>query len=71
MKTPDEHIGWCKQRACRYLDIGDLEGAVASMVGDLEDHPATAASPYLAVLGMMYATNGDAAGVRRWVEGFR
>lgn len=70
--TREEHLAWAKQRALEYVDNGDLPTAVSSMVSDLGQHPETA-TPALAMLsldGMLAAAHGDAAGVRRWIEGF-
>lgn len=36
------HVAWCKQRALEYVDAGDLPNAFASLVSDLNKHPATA-----------------------------
>lgn len=69
-----EHLAWCKARAIELVDAGELAGAVASMTSDMEKHPETSlAGPtamFLMMAGGMAATNGDTAGVRRWVEGF-
>jgi hypothetical protein len=71
--TRDEHLAWCKKRALEYLDEGDLVNAVASMGSDLSKHPEsrTFANEYLLMLAMTYVAEGDTAGVRRWIEGFR
>jgi hypothetical protein len=71
--TRDEHLTWCKQRALEYVAVGELDNAVASMGSDLSQHEGTRnpANDGLLVLGMMYVVDGDAAGVRRWIEGFR
>lgn len=72
MKTREEHLAWCKQRAMEYAMRGDLDSAVASMGSDLNKHPETKEnSPTLVILGMMLVMNHDADGVRRWIEGFR
>lgn len=68
--TRAEHLAWAKQRALEYLDHGDLPNAVASMTSDLGKHPDLQLSMVLNTLGLMYAVNGDAAGVRSWIEGF-
>lgn len=65
-----EHLACCKERALEYLDDGDLVNAVASMSSDLTKHPEGGINPHLAMLGMMYVRDHDAAGVRRWIEGF-
>jgi hypothetical protein len=71
MRTRDEHLSWCKERALEYLDAGDLENAVASMSSDLSKHPETTCDPFLMLSGAMDAQKGDAPAVRRWIEGFR
>jgi hypothetical protein len=38
MKTREEHLAWCKQRALELLADGDRAGAVASMISDLQKH---------------------------------
>lgn len=65
-----EHLAWCKSRALEYLDEGDLANAVASMGSDLRKHPETNCPDVLMTLGMMLIVQNDAAGVRRWIEGF-
>jgi hypothetical protein len=69
----DEHLAWAKQRAFEYLDAGDLKNACASMMSDLCMHPDFVGGSYdsLNVLGIMYASQHDDAGMRRWIEGFR
>jgi hypothetical protein len=74
MRTREEHLAWCKQRALEYVDAGDLANAVASMGSDLQKHPETgnnSSLAYLMRLGMMYYDQGDPTAVRRWIEGFR
>lgn len=69
-KTREQHMVWCKERALEYLDKGDVQNAVASMMSDLEKHPDTAVkSPALAMLGIM-AAQGSEAEARRYIEGF-
>jgi hypothetical protein len=71
--TRDEHLAWCKRRALEYLGAGELRQAVASMASDLKTHPDTEnpALNGLAMIGMMYVTDGDEAAVQRWIECFR
>jgi hypothetical protein len=70
--TRDDHLAGCKGRALEYVDAGDLAQAVASMASDLKAHPDTdnPALDGLAMIGMMYATDGDTAALRRWIERF-
>lgn len=39
--TREQHLAWCKERAIRELDAGDVNGALASMASDLNKHPET------------------------------
>jgi len=74
MRTREEHLEWCKERALEYADRGELADAVASMGSDLDKHPDTRGGPgHIALLNlaMLYIANHDAQGVRRWIEGFR
>ena len=41
MNTRAEHLEWCKQRAREYCAAGDPQGALTSMVSDLQGHPET------------------------------
>jgi hypothetical protein len=71
--TRDEHIEWCKARARKYLDAGDVVNAIASMMADVTQHPETTEvlNPTLTLFGMMAAQNNDVGAARRFVEGFR
>lgn len=66
--TREQHLASCKQRALEYLDRGELENAVFSMVGDMQDIEPV--KPDLMLVGATAATNRDVAAVRRWIEGF-
>ena len=74
MRTRQEHLAFCKQRAMEYVASGDLLEAVTSMMSDLTKHPETAnKGEALAALGMMacmQAQNGDREGVIRYIQGF-
>jgi hypothetical protein len=70
-RTREEHLAWCKERALEYVDRGELRDAVASMGSDLSKHPETKQSSTLMLLGIHCVLNGDVAGTRRWIEGFR
>jgi hypothetical protein len=71
MRTREEHLAWCKQRAHEYLDRGDLLDAVTSMMSDLDKHPEFGkTNPFLAMTGMLAAQRHDLDGVRRFIDGF-
>lgn len=67
--TRYDHLAWCKQRALEYVNKGDLRGAVASMVSDLDKHEGTRGS-VAAMFGQAEADSGNALRVREWIEGF-
>lgn len=72
MKSREEHLNWCKQRALAYLNTGDIHNAIVSMLSDLNKHPETKnADPYLALAGMQVAISNDFAAAERFIEGFR
>ena len=56
-----------------HLSASDLRQAVAGMASDLKTHPDTdnPALTGLAMIGMMYVTDGDKAAVQHWIERFR
>lgn len=71
--TRDEHLEWCKQRARKYLDDGDIKNAVTSMLSDLSKHSETSelAAGGFAQVGMHTILMGDMQLAHRFVEGFR
>jgi uncharacterized protein YejL (UPF0352 family) len=67
-----EHLAWCKQRALQYVDVGDVQNALASMISDLRKHPDTEDHSGMA-LGMVLAMNGHLSTerqMREFIEGF-
>lgn len=69
--TREEHLQWCKDRALKYVEKGELSEAVASMVSDMQKHPETEVKNiFLMQLGMLEMMNNSREGVRRWIEGF-
>lgn len=72
MKTREEHLAWCKQRALEYVESGDLQNAYASMASDLNKHPET--QNHRAVpLGMLLLIAGHISTkdeMKRFIEGF-
>ena len=71
MTTKKEYLAWCKLRAHKYVDLGNLNQAVMSMVSDLSNHPETniPALDMLMLVGMMEAQRGTDA-VRKWINDF-
>ncbi len=45
MMTRAEHLAWAKERALKYVELGDLQGAFLSMASDLGKHPETQNHP--------------------------
>lgn len=70
--TRAEHMTWCKTRALEYVDMGDLDQALASMLSDLRKHDETAshvAGPLMLkmVMGGQLRTAGE---MRAFINGF-
>lgn len=73
MKTREEHLAWCKQRALEYCNRGDPVNAITSMLSDIRKHPETD-SPALTQMTMGLLMIGELRTVeqaRRHIEGFR
>lgn len=72
MRTREEHLAWCKERALEYCDAGDIAQAFASMASDMQKCNETRAdAAFLAGLSLM--VNGQLstpADMRRFIEGF-
>ncbi len=71
--TRAEHLRWCKDRAVEYIDRGDLQGAFASMVSDVMNHPETehhATTNQLGMSQMMAGLLGTPAAMRHWILGY-
>lgn len=45
--TRSEHLIWCKERALRLVEDGDLMQAYNSMISDLTKHPKTSNHPVI------------------------
>ena len=75
MKSREEHLQWCKDRAMQYVKRGDLPNAVASMMSDMRKHPETKTGVdgvlgQLGLLAAMDAQRGDQTAVERYILGF-
>jgi hypothetical protein len=72
--TRAEHLALCKRRALEYVDAGDLQNAMASMLSDMRKHPDTNNGEFLGVMMLSATMDGsldDPAKMRRWIEGFQ
>lgn len=67
----DEHLAWCKKRALKYLDRGDVENAIDSMLSDMGKHPGCGVHPAIGMLGLLHARDNNEREARLWIEGFR
>lgn len=67
----NEHLKWCKSRALEYVDNGDNQQAMSSMISDLrkhEDFEATARACF--PLGLIALQSGSSHEMRKFIEGF-
>jgi hypothetical protein len=66
-----EHFDWAKGRAMEYVEMGDGESAMASLVSDLGKHEGTAGilTEDLMFLFAGEVTIGGARGARSFIEG--
>ena len=69
--TRQQHLEWCKKRALEYVDRGDLQQAVTSMMSDMQKHDETKfdGGSVLSAMGLMAAMSGNRE-VRRYIVGF-
>lgn len=63
---------WAKKRALEYVDVGDLNQALISMMSDLSKHEETKnhSGIMLTTMLMMSGKLRDAWAVRKHIEGF-
>ena len=67
-----KHLAWCKERALKYVEVGDCHNAFASMGSDLNKHEETRNHAGM-TLGMMMLMGGQLespAKMRKFIEGF-
>jgi hypothetical protein len=73
MRTREEHLNWCKERALEYLERGDCDNAIVSMMSDmsqheeLKDHAGIRIGTQFLLAGLLM----EPAKVRGWIEGFK
>lgn len=46
MMTKAEHLAWCRRRALEYVEVGDYQQAISSLMSDLGKHPETQELPH-------------------------
>ena len=67
-----EHLEWCKKRACEYIDRGDTTNALASMMSDLKKHPELQDHPAIQI-GVRLMLGGHLSHpteARKFIDGF-
>lgn len=67
MATRIEHLNWCKERANKYLDKGEVLKAISSFCSDLNKHKETENHPGMKRIGLVLNSALDA---REFIEGF-
>lgn len=72
--TRAEHLAWCKQRALEYIDRGEINEGLTSMLSDMRKHPETESKSGVLdqlTLGlMMIGALSSREAARRHIEGF-
>jgi hypothetical protein len=75
VKTREEHLAWCKQRALEYIDRGQVNEGLASMMSDMRKHPETesksGALDQLTVGLMMIGALSTPDQARKYINGYR
>jgi hypothetical protein len=70
--TRAEHLAWCKKRALEYVDRGQINEGLTSMMSGMSKHPETR-SEMLDGLTVSLMMNGHLSTVeqaRRHIEGY-
>jgi hypothetical protein len=67
--TRDEHLAWCKQRARDYLDNGDLQNAMRSVMSDLGKHDDTKPDIDMMRLSLSIQLTNDRDLARAFIDG--
>jgi hypothetical protein len=69
--TRDQHLAWCKERAHEYIETGDVQNAIQSMMSDLQKHDGTKnIAPEVLALGFSVMLSKDRDQARRYIDGF-
>ena len=67
-----EHLAWCKQRALEYIDKGEIQEGIASMISDTHKHAETASS-ICDMLAMQFLMSGQVNSIpeaRKFINGY-
>jgi hypothetical protein len=72
MKTREEHLAWCKSRALEYIDRGQVNEGLTSMMSDMSKHPETnnPMLDQLTVQLMMIGSLSSPEQARRHINGY-
>lgn len=70
--TRAEHLAWCKERALQYIDTGDIQQGITSMLSDLGKHPETEGHGAIQLTGMMMFSGllDTTEKARKHIQGF-
>ena len=70
--TREQHLAWCRERAHEYVEIGQIQQAITSMMSDLQKHDETMGLTLeQAKHGMEVMMAGDREQARRFIDSFR
>jgi hypothetical protein len=65
-----DHLEWAKVRALEYVDAGEPQTAITSLMSDLSKHPGTASEARALVsLAVAALATGTDKEVREFIEG--
>jgi hypothetical protein len=66
-----EHLDFCKTRALEYIELNDLDNAIASMRSDLSKHPGTNNQKLInQTIEFLFSRPLTTESVRNWITGF-
>jgi hypothetical protein len=65
-----EHLAWAKSRALQYVELGQLEDAMGSIISDLKSHPETQNHIGIEMMMMMSGHLKNPSDMRSFIEGF-
>lgn len=70
--TREEHLAWCKQRALEYIDRGQINEGLTSMMSDMNKHDETRAPALdqLTVGLMMIGALSTREAARKHINGY-